>query len=350
MARECKNPTFSFFSKKRFTNASAIKNCALNNGQKNLKMYFQNVSGLRTKSNQLLAFSSHMDYDIFVLIETWLNENFFDNEFFDPNLYHVYRKDRDVEKTGLCRGGGVLIAVQRKYSSSLVSLKNNDTLLDQLCVSVHGASNILICASYIPPSSIDTLYKAHVDNVLALTSNNGNFCVLGDFNLSNIEWSSLDDSTALCPNNVSSISEIYLIDNFLSFGLVQINNFSNSLSRILDLIFITDNINFSLLECVDPLSTPGLHHVPLVLHIEFYEFNDFYFENVTSNFCFKNFDFNIINSAVDIIDWDSLFTGVEVANCYDIFKHNINDICKNNIPIKINIYSSLENLNLWIWT
>ncbi|XP_070854619.1 uncharacterized protein [Drosophila suzukii] len=39
--------------------------------------------------------------------------DFFDNEFFDTNLYHVFRKDRDSVKTRCSRGGGVLIAVRR---------------------------------------------------------------------------------------------------------------------------------------------------------------------------------------------------------------------------------------------
>ncbi|XP_017491141.1 PREDICTED: vacuolar amino acid transporter 4-like, partial [Rhagoletis zephyria] len=92
-----------------------------------------------TKSKSLYELSSHLDYDVFVLVETWLTPDFYDNEFFDPNLYNVYRKDRDSLKTGLSRGGGLLIAVHRKYRSSILLLHDGDSLLDQLSVSVTGA-------------------------------------------------------------------------------------------------------------------------------------------------------------------------------------------------------------------
>lgn len=138
--------------------------------------------------------SSNLDYDIFVIVETWLNDTFMDGEFFDENLYCVFRKDRDALKTGLSRGGGVLIAVRRKFRATLVPMPNTDSLLDILCISVHGVSKLLICASYIPPSSSDLLYKEHVDNILALASSHENVCVIGDFNLSNLEWSTFGNS------------------------------------------------------------------------------------------------------------------------------------------------------------
>lgn len=71
-------------------------------------------------------------------METWLNADFIDAEFFDPSLYQVYLKDRDAVKTGCLRGGGVLIAVKRILRSSIHTLKIDDSLLDQLCISVYG--------------------------------------------------------------------------------------------------------------------------------------------------------------------------------------------------------------------
>ncbi|KAH8344973.1 hypothetical protein KR084_005520, partial [Drosophila pseudotakahashii] len=68
---------------------------------------------MRTKSQSLFLATSNCDFDVIVLVETWLNMDFYDNEFFDPKLYHVFRKDRDCIRTQCARGGGVLVAVRR---------------------------------------------------------------------------------------------------------------------------------------------------------------------------------------------------------------------------------------------
>jgi len=122
------------------------------------------------------------------LMVIMINMDFFDNEFFDTNLYHVFRKDRDSVKTRCSRGGGVLIAVRRELRWIAIRLQNEDSLLDQLCVSLAGPTEtIFLTVSYIPPSSSFDLYKAHVDNIAHLYQEleDGQYiCVLGDFNLS----------------------------------------------------------------------------------------------------------------------------------------------------------------------
>lgn len=74
---------------------------------------------MRSKTSLIRSFASQCDFDIFVLTETWLTSDFFDEEFFDSKLYNVYRKDRDVLSTGCTRGGGVLIAVKNIYFQKL---------------------------------------------------------------------------------------------------------------------------------------------------------------------------------------------------------------------------------------
>lgn len=131
---------------------------------------------MRGKSALVHSFTSQMDYDIYVFIETWLNEDFYDGEFFDLNIYQVFRKDRDAIKTGLNKGGGVTVVVRRSLISKLICLCDGDSLLDQLCVGVSGSSNnnnnMYIFASYIPPNSSDSLYDRHVNNVLSLYESN----------------------------------------------------------------------------------------------------------------------------------------------------------------------------------
>lgn len=57
-----------------------------------LKIYYQNVRGLRTKTNAFYKNLLQVDYDVICLSETWLHENIFSAELFDSR-YSVYRCD-----------------------------------------------------------------------------------------------------------------------------------------------------------------------------------------------------------------------------------------------------------------
>lgn len=77
-----------------------------------LKICYQNVRGLRTKAKQFRSELIANSYDVISLCETWLNDDFYDYEFFD-NRYVAYMVNRNCERTGMSRGGGCLIAVKR---------------------------------------------------------------------------------------------------------------------------------------------------------------------------------------------------------------------------------------------
>ncbi|XP_067625215.1 uncharacterized protein side-II [Eurosta solidaginis] len=219
-------------------------------------IYFHNISGLRTKSNTIYQFSTEELFDIIVIVGTWLNSDFYDSEFFDTQLYDVFRKDRNAVKTGCLRGGGVLIAVRRVFRA----YSNNDSLLDQLCVCINGAETngcLFLIASYIPPGSNVDLYKAHVDNVTSLALDNlgdNHLCVLGDFNLSNIIWNGDSANSNLLANNITTHHESYFIDSILSINLKQINGIFNQLNKLLDHIFVSENVNSVVSKCMSPIS------------------------------------------------------------------------------------------------
>lgn len=76
------------------------------------------------------------------------------------------------------------------------------------------------------------------------------------------------------PTNLSSPFKTYFIDKILSLNLLQTNRFGNNLDKILDLIFFNENFNFSLYKCLVPISPSDMHHVALVLKLEFYAFRE----------------------------------------------------------------------------
>ncbi|KAL1448336.1 hypothetical protein WDU94_003602, partial [Cyamophila willieti] len=76
---------------------------------KEVHIMYQNVRGIRTKTNELYINISNQENDILILSETWLKSDIHDAEFMDEN-YQIFRKDRDEVTTSKERGGGLLIA------------------------------------------------------------------------------------------------------------------------------------------------------------------------------------------------------------------------------------------------
>lgn len=299
------------------------------------------MSGIRTKSDSIFMLSSQSTYDVIVIVETWLNSDFNDAEFFDTRMFNVFRKDRDGLKTGCTRGGGVLIAVKKSFKSILMDLPNSDTLIDQLCIRLEGLSGVLICiVSYIPPNSNASLYEAHIQNIAeCVPKNDCDGCVvLGDFNLGKIVWSTFPDSNVLYANNVNSPFEMNFIDTMCSLDLDQVNFFYNSLNKILDLAFISKNINYSIQKCDHPFSPQDLHHVPLVLNAEFYLFKKV---NCTNNihYDYNRCNFDVINELIMNTNWYQIFNGKSLESCYSEFVSMISNVCSSNIPrLKPNSY------------
>lgn len=78
----------------------------------NLKIYYQNVIGLKSKTYDFMKHLATKSYDVILLCETWLNCNVYSSELFDDR-YVVYRRDRDNVSLDKNDGGGCIIAVKR---------------------------------------------------------------------------------------------------------------------------------------------------------------------------------------------------------------------------------------------
>lgn len=75
-----------------------------------MRILYQNVRGLRTKTTELKLSLTQQNEDVVCLTETWLNEYFLDNEFCDGDLI-VHRRDRNYGASCSTRGGGAIIMV-----------------------------------------------------------------------------------------------------------------------------------------------------------------------------------------------------------------------------------------------
>ena len=87
-------------------------------------------------------------YDIIILVETWLNDSFSDSELGLIN-YNIFRLDRCPNNSIFLRGGGVLIAVHKKWISSNMELLFSN--VEHLFVDVHlGHKRVIVGSVYFP--------------------------------------------------------------------------------------------------------------------------------------------------------------------------------------------------------
>lgn len=99
-----------------------------------MSTYYNNIRGMTGKRDHILLSSSSTDYDVIMLTETWLSETKFSAEFFDPK-FTVYRKDRHSSMIQEEKGGGVLIAINSKYDSEIISIGELESL-EAICVKI----------------------------------------------------------------------------------------------------------------------------------------------------------------------------------------------------------------------
>ena len=114
--------------------------------------------------------------------ESWLTELLFDNEIL-PTNFTIFRNDRGS------RGGGVLLAVKDYIATKLLPSPAN---LEMLTVEIKLTyTTVILCVVYLPPNPTLIELRDHPSQ-LQLSSN----ILLSDFNLSDINWDTLNSDSA----------------------------------------------------------------------------------------------------------------------------------------------------------
>lgn len=126
----------------------------------NLNIYYQNVRGLRTKVHDFYTSVLSSDFELIAVTESWLYDGINNEELFD-NRYEVYRKDRNLQKTMKKIGGGVVLAIDKKFNSKLVPLNCNEDSVELLCIKINMLPKpLLVCIVYVPRKHI-LIFMSH---------------------------------------------------------------------------------------------------------------------------------------------------------------------------------------------
>ena len=316
----------------------------------NISIYYQNCRGLRTKLHTLYINILSHAYDIIILTETWLHADILDSEYIDSR-YIIFRSDRDRIATGKRDGGGVLVAVLRTLTACALALPATaamagtahfapiltpivDTVVIKLCA---GNISYVISAVYLPPSQKSDVYSSYYNYLLDLLEYNNlitnKLLIIGDFNLSSLEWR--ESGNVLLPllTNNLNIPNTELL-NFMSLSnLSQLNNIKNKNNHILDLC-LTNDANCKLSTAPIFLVPIDDHHPPFIVNISFKNNTKFMPRTPHQILDFKNADFELINEKIMSIEWKQQFKNKSASDAVASFYESMYSIIRLYVPTK----------------
>ena len=121
-------------------------------------MYYQNVRSFNNKLSYLRSSVNLLTYTPAVLMftETWLKPTTNDAEL-GLKKFCIFRLDRHDSPSNCVRGGGVLLAVNRKFKSTLLE---NASLTESVFLKVESkTAKFIIAVVYLPPDSSTIEYR-----------------------------------------------------------------------------------------------------------------------------------------------------------------------------------------------
>ena len=280
-------------------------------------LYYQNVAGLRTKTNQTANAIRAADYDLILFTETWLNDSIFSTEIFDSS-YYVYRADRNYAALNCTRGGGSLIAVRDTLGSTVLPGSENPAFDDSWAMIRSSGDTILVGCVYFPPHSSVEAYESFVATLDSLISRhrNAKIIIMGDFNLPMINW--ISDNDILIPCELSTPAAEVLVTGLIYQELQQVNSVQNEFGRYLDLAFVSDFTDLSVAPAQQPISSVVQHHIPVEIN---FSVSDLPLLNIDEevSYNFNKADYGKLNDYFSNIDWKVLEDSSDVDSMVQSF-------------------------------
>lgn len=295
-----------------------------------LVCYYQNVGGIKTGYRCVIDAVRLCSYDVIVLTETWLNCNLSEDEIKFDN-YNVFRCDRSPSTSSKSEGGGVLIAVHKRLNSGRVDCDCN---LEQLFVSISCLTKELIVGVvYIPPRSDVTVYNMHCASVEEILGGRADcsVAIFGDYNLPNVCWS--NDEFGVTVDSPPSHPARLVAESFAYLGLSQLNTVPNDRGVFLDLLF-SNVISLTTERAIDLLSRNSIHHTAFISQFTTVV-EETYVNYSFSTPNFKIGDYASINNYLASIDWEHLFSGLEIDDAVNQFYSVIYTAVNRFVPSKI---------------
>lgn len=298
-----------------------------------LNIYYQNVRGLRTKSN-IRSTISASGYDMIVFTEHWLNDNFESSEYFDDS-YFVEREDRNV--TNKQWGGGALIAIKNHISYTRCLDWERESPFDNLWLELKSKSNsqkMFINVVYIPPRTKFEQYEKYCDiltEIMCARESNANFFIFGDFNFgAAIEWFPYMNECLPLSYDGNIASEF--INTLAITELKQLNYIRNVNNRILDLMLTNCDTDTLMLTPATEITKIDAHHPPFEMKITAKDIK-FITPIKTPKLNYFKANYELINYEISRVNWISELNVLNINEQLNRFYTIVGDIIHRFTPV-----------------
>ena len=146
------------------------------------------------------------------LTETWLKPYVQDAQLHIDN-YNILRCDRATRV-----GGGVMMYIHQDLP--ITRTESHDSDYCQLLLCTSDPSKLIFCLLYRPPNATSASFKACLDRTADYINGYDGYdvCLLGDFNVPNINWDSVSATTS---TETSTTLLDFTSENLLSQYVLQ---------------------------------------------------------------------------------------------------------------------------------
>ena len=303
-------------------------------------MFYQNAHSVK---NKLLDIKTNIQImlpkpDIIVISETWLHDGFFDSEL-GLTGYNIHRQDRNSLNNPSSNGGGVMICSKKHLSAVPIQIVNCE--VEMCCVRMNCRENaILVIPDYIPTQSEElngnallAKYESAVKVIEELkhTYPEDKLLIIGDFNLSRINWSNGELLGFLTIEPVRQIirsAATCIRNSFASLDLKQHYPVHSQKGYTLDLLF-SDTV-IETIKSLDSLVKCDTHHESAFFSFDMGLQQYVDYERVVYNFNRANF--SGISESLNQVDWDNELDHANIDTCVSNFYDMLNVAIEENVP------------------
>lgn len=273
-----------------------------------LKIIYQNVRGLRTKTAHFKRNISVSSGNVHCITESWLHDGFRDAELCGGNV-NVFRKDRNYAASNSSKGGGVLVIANRDLTTErLADFESNLDRLEDVWIRIRlsDARWAYICTVYLSPFQGNYyLYESFLNKLMqnsSLIDSKDELIVVGDFNCPEISgFFSCNNHQLTHGRAADSLLNAFSFCNFSQFNKIS---YSAEQFTILDLVLANaQKTNISVNRSSDPLVAPDIYHPPLSISVTL--------SPMLVNVCpftlnFRKANYARINQDLVDVDWDNM--------------------------------------------
>lgn len=287
-------------------------------------------------------------YKVILLTETWLKEEQKDEQFIPPR-FAVHRHDRSKKNSEYERAGGVAVLIDRESKSiRLEKFENND--IEGLCVKVWlNNVPVVIYLAYIPEKLSDeyhvnlelrcALYEKHAQCIEHLLNNvNDNVLIIGDFNMREVKWESVDDGNHMIPSQIPANDKTGMsnfIEKMQYLSLKQYVHIPNDSGNIIDLVFMRCEMDIRIYHAPVTLTNSkqtDTSHPPLELELNIESNRRFVDDDFIEVLAYSRGNYEKMNCELNSINYAHEFYQRSVDEAFEFFYEKINTAIKNNIP------------------